>query len=218
MKKSRENDRPRQFYDFSTFPCVDARIAVWGTNSALGKRPVVLELAFYDLASSWVHANEPKHVVLEANAATEILEIPIPEPPLDPQKLREMADPDTDDEEIKFSKEMASWDPPRTLTHRVVVAARLVDVQTREVIARAVDWPQPFTLIKYRNPELSTSVISVDEEHAKVRVSARRPARGVVLFVEGDPEVHWSDNMLDIMPGDPQEVEVTGLAGRKVLA
>lgn len=42
-----------------------------------------------------------------------------------------------------------------------------------------------------------------------------RPAKSVVLSVEG-VSARWSDNALDLVPGDEQEVVVTGLEGRSV--
>lgn len=39
--------------------------------------------------------------------------------------------------------------------------------------------------------------------------------KSVILDVEGDA-VHWSDQALDLVPGDAQTVRAPGLAGRKV--
>jgi beta-mannosidase len=64
------------------------------------------------------------------------------------------------------------------------------------------------------DPELE---LSVDGD--TVRVTAKKPAKAVMLDVEGDgDEVRWSDNALDVIPGDPQTVTVRGLNGRKVTA
>ena len=41
--------------------------------------------------------------------------------------------------------------------------------------------------------------------------------KGIILEVEG-PDVKWSDQALDLVPGDPQTVKAVGLNGRKVKA
>ena len=46
-------------------------------------------------------------------------------------------------------------------------------------------------------------------------LSAQRPVKGVVLEVEGE-DVKWGDQAIDLVPGDPQTVKVTGLKGRPV--
>ncbi|KAF7333055.1 hypothetical protein MVEN_02412100 [Mycena venus] len=51
----------------------------------------------------------------------------------------------------------------------------------------------------------------------KVTVSADHPVKGLWLSAIGDgADVKWSDNSLDIMPGDPQVVVTKGLDGRAV--
>lgn len=45
----------------------------------------------------------------------------------------------------------------------------------------------------------------------------KRPVKGLVLsVVKGEGEVRWSDNALDVMPGDPQTVVARGLKGEKI--
>lgn len=46
-------------------------------------------------------------------------------------------------------------------------------------------------------------------------LSAQRPIKGVVLEVKGE-DVKWGDQALDLVPGDPQTVQVIGLKGRPV--
>ena len=43
------------------------------------------------------------------------------------------------------------------------------------------------------------------------------PIKGIVLDLEGD-DVKWSDQAIDLMPGDPQIIKAVGLNGRKVKA
>jgi len=48
------------------------------------------------------------------------------------------------------------------------------------------------------------------EDGESVALSAKRPVKGIVLEVEGE-EVKWSDQAIDLVPGDPQIVKAVGL-------
>lgn len=61
-------------------------------------------------------------------------------------------------------------------------------------------------------------VEDASSEKTRVRVSAALPVKGVILDAEGEADVKWSDQALDLVPGDGQVVYVYGLAGRKVTA
>ncbi len=50
-----------------------------------------------------------------------------------------------------------------------------------------------------------------------VVLSAKRPVKGIILDVDGE-EVKWSDQAIDLTPGDDQLVQAVGLDGRKVNA
>ena len=92
------------------------------------------------------------------------------------------------------------------------------------VLARYADWPQPFRLLELPDPQLAVSVaIDENEDVARVSVSVERPAKGVFLTVDetdtgalGRKEgVRWSDNALDVLPGDPQVIKAYGLRGKR---
>lgn len=51
-----------------------------------------------------------------------------------------------------------------------------------------------------------------------IRVGVLRPIKGLVLDVEGEEEAEWSDQALDVVPGDEQVVRVWNLNGRQVKA
>lgn len=85
--------------------------------------------------------------------------------------------------------------------HRRFVSAAYF-IQQGEVVARAAWWPSPRE-VAYPDPGL------VIERHGDlVTVSSARPARGVLLM-DGALE-RWSDNMLDVMPDDPQTIQHDG--------
>lgn len=45
-----------------------------------------------------------------------------------------------------------------------------------------------------------------------------RPIKGLVFEVEGEDGAKWSDQALDVVPGDDQVVKVWNLEGRKLKA
>ncbi len=92
-----------------------------------------------------------------------------------------------------------------------MLAARLL-VQG-EVRARATLWVEPFKYL--RLPEPGIVVKRLDD--GRIQVSTARPAKGVWLeCAEQDTVVHWSDNMLDLVPGDTQVVSAEGLGDADV--
>ncbi|KAJ7688293.1 glycoside hydrolase superfamily [Mycena rosella] len=196
--KNRANDRPPQYYEFGNFQSYGATLEIWGTNASLTARSATLEIHCVDLQSPWTHT-ETHAVTLLPNQATELLAMPCPGPP-----RAAAAPPPTGDAQF-------------TTTHSVVVAARLLDAADGAVLARVADWPQPLRFVEpalLRDPGLA---LAVDTATGAVTVRAARPVKGLVLSAVGDgDDVRWSDNALDVMPGDPQVVVAAGLAGREI--
>jgi beta-mannosidase len=79
-------------------------------------------------------------------------------------------------------------------------------------LARTVNWPEPF---RYLNWHKDTKV-KVEVIGENVEVSANYPVKGLLLSVDGDEEVEWEDNMLDLMPGETLGVGIKGLNGREI--
>lgn len=176
---------------------MSATIEVWATNAALAARAVRLELDFVDLYSDWRHSTALDATLLP-NQTTELLAMRVPGP----------APPST-----------SAVDP----SHSVVVSARIVDVDAAEaegsVLARYADWPQPFRFVDFPDPELD-----VKFEGAVVRVAVGRPIKGLFFTVDEEggegalgrqETVRWSDNAIDVFPGDPRVVRVRGLEGKR---
>jgi beta-mannosidase len=86
-----------------------------------------------------------------------------------------------------------------------VIAARLT--HEGHVIARNARWETAAYTTPYPDPGLH-----IKREGDQVTISAERPARGVLL-VDGGME-KWSDNMIDVLPGDPQTVRYGGSSDR----
>ncbi|PCH40558.1 glycoside hydrolase family 2 protein [Wolfiporia cocos MD-104 SS10] len=188
--KNRDNDRPKQFYEFGAFQSVAANIEVWATNSTLEPHSVRLVLQSADLSSLWTHT-EIHDVVVHPNQSTELLSMPCPCPP-----------------------PIKSDDHPMTTSHSIVVGARLEDPITGEILTRCADWPQPYRLVDVPDPNLEVHV-----EDERIQVKAQRPVKCLVFSVLGDEdqsEVKWSHNALDLMPGDTQILMASGLGKRKL--
>ncbi|RDL42476.1 Glycoside hydrolase family 2 protein [Venustampulla echinocandica] len=83
-----------------------------------------------------------------------------------------------------------------------VLATRLFD-EYGNCISREMDWPQPLKHIMFPDRGLK---IQVDGEY--ITVSAERPVKGLVLLNVG---AGWSDNCLDVAPGDTQHLVAKGL-------
>jgi beta-mannosidase len=52
------------------------------------------------------------------------------------------------------------------------------------------------------------------ENLTKITLSALLPVKGIVLDAEGPEDVKWSDQAIDLVPGDEQIVLAWGLRGR----
>ena len=57
--------------------------------------------------------------------------------------------------------------------------------------------------------------IKVCEDGETVELSCKKPIKGIVLDVEGE-DAKWSDQAIDLVPGDPQTIHAKGLNGREV--
>ncbi|KAF9490586.1 glycoside hydrolase family 2 protein [Pleurotus eryngii] len=202
--QNRDHDRPRQFYEFGAIQSHGARIDIWGMSSSLQSIDAELELYCVDLNSGWFH-KETRGVHLLPNQSTELISMPCPGPPK--TSARKDADP----------YKVPEW----TNSSSVVVSARLINSSTGEVLARHADWPQPLKYLRIPDPKLTVKVDAVKEE---LRVSVERPAKGVFFNIDGGGTesqefgdgVLWSDNALDIMPGDHRIIKVSGLRNRRI--
>ncbi|KAL1661316.1 glycoside hydrolase family 2 protein [Schizophyllum commune] len=197
---NRPTDRPRQYYEFAAIQSHGAKLDVWTCNSTLEPIDARLELFCVDLQSDWT-ATSTHEVTLLPNRATEILAgIPCPAPP-------------------REGKTPPSGDPAWTTSCTVVVQARIVARGSSSlgtegaVLARGADWPQPYRYLRFPDPGLKVTVGDAGEDGAReVVLESAKPAKGVFFTVkEGGEHLRWSDNALDLMPGDVQKVTVWGL-------
>ena len=88
-------------------------------------------------------------------------------------------------------------------------------------IVPEANWPEPWKYIQF--PEVGLSIDTASDGET-LTLSCKRPIKGVILDVDDrrsdaeSGEVRWSDQAIDMMPGDDQIVVAKGLKGRKVKA
>ncbi|KAF8915918.1 glycoside hydrolase family 2 protein [Mucidula mucida] len=150
-------------------------------------KTVTLDVSSFDLNSDWVE-NWSKAVVLAPNASTELFQGEVPGQP----------------------RRTKRSELPRV----IIVSARLID-DGGNVLARYSNWPEPFKFITF--PEIAEVGLKaeVSADGISVMLSTNKPVKGVVLDAEGE-FVKWSDQAIDLVPGDPQFVKAIGLNGRPV--
>ncbi|PPQ66090.1 hypothetical protein CVT24_000204 [Panaeolus cyanescens] len=188
--KNRDNDRPRQYYEFGATQTKEALLDVWATNSGLTPRTLRLELNFFDINTDWRHQSESRDVTLLPNQTTELVSQMVCIGPAPPSG--------------------ASYGDPAFVTTATVVAqARLVDVDTGEVIARCSNWPEPYRFLQPpKTGVLEVKPTSLGGGNVEFLVTASRPVKCVFFSAEGEgsEKVLWSDNALDLVPGDSQRI------------
>jgi beta-mannosidase len=97
------------------------------------------------------------------------------------------------------------------LREHVVVALYLVEYQT--TLARAVNFHEPLNEVPFKTPDRLGLKIKADLEtkNTWVELETEVPVKGLFLDVEDSHKVKWSDNGVDMLPGEPIRLDVTGL-------
>ncbi|EAU80945.1 beta-mannosidase [Coprinopsis cinerea okayama7 len=207
--QNRANDRPKQFYEYGATRSLGANLHIWAVNTTRKAVKVKLDIQYFDLESDWTSRNGvTSEFTLPPNQSTDLLALVCPSPPT--SRLRDTVGPGIDG------------------SGTVVVLARLLDPSTNLVLARFVDWPQPFRYLHIPDPQVDLNVLDVDltTGDATIQLSVAKPAKCLWLEAEDEQaldgrtdqerEVKWNDNALDIVPGDSQVVVARGLGKRKV--
>lgn len=78
------------------------------------------------------------------------------------------------------------------------------------VVARASAWPEPFKYLPAYDPQISVTRMADDW----LEISSQHPAKGVWLQTEA--EINWSDNLLDLLPNQPQRIQACGLGQQPI--
>jgi beta-mannosidase len=198
--KSLPNERSAAVYT------IDTILEIWGTNSTLSDRNVTLEVSTFDLHSGLID-KWTKEVVLAQNSSTEFHKGDLPGQP----------------------RRTNASEVPKAL----VVSARLLN-ENGGVLSRCSNWciysgrlealfltllfrPEPFKFINFPAVEGLGFKITHSLDGESVELSTRCPIKGIVLDADGD-DAKWSDQAIDLVPGDPQMVVARGLKARNVKA
>lgn len=92
---------------------------------------------------------------------------------------------------------------------QLVIGARLwVD---NAIAARATLWPEPFKYLTLPDPDLS---LTRADDGLTLRVT--KPVKGV--WLEAGDGIEWSDNFVDVLPGEDYAITVVGLGEQEVKA
>jgi len=92
-----------------------------------------------------------------------------------------------------------------------ILAARLF--VNGKVVARDVDWPQPYKYYGFENRGLS---VKFNKDKSEIRIKADKPVKGLVF--EEREGVLISDSAIDVVPGDEQVVKVRHFHGSEPLS
>ncbi|TEB30224.1 beta-mannosidase [Coprinellus micaceus] len=164
-------------------------LEIWGANSTLEEKNATLELTAFELNSDWTES-WTQEVVLAPNSSTELFKGDLPGQPVRTRKS----------------------EVPKT----IIVSARLLG-EDGSVLARYSNWPEPFKFIHFPPLDIVDLQITVILDGETIKLETKKPIKGIILDVDGD-EVKWSDQAIDLAPGDPQTVKAVGLNGRTVKA
>ncbi|KAA1466453.1 beta-mannosidase [Dentipellis sp. KUC8613] len=165
-------------------------VEMWATNSTLQEKRATLQVTSFDLDNADWRESWVKEVALAPNASTELWKGVVPGQPIR-----------TKESEV-----------PKA----IIISARLLD-DHGAVLGRYSNWPEPFKYIHFPKVEDLGFKITPLDDGTSVELTTEKPIKGIVLDVEGE-EVKWSDQAIDLVPGDPQIVSGVGLKGRQVKA
>ena len=97
-----------------------------------------------------------------------------------------------------------------TLPTPIVVHTTVID-EDGSILSRYSNWPEPYKWYDFPDPTLKISV-----KGEQVTLTCEKPVKGLILDIEGDGDVQWSDQAFDLFPGDPQIVTAKGLQGKDI--
>ncbi|CDO71388.1 Glycoside Hydrolase Family 2 protein [Trametes cinnabarina] len=173
---------------------IESVLAIWGTNSTLEPKRAVLEVTAFDVeVADW----RERFVKTSCSRRT---------------RRRRLW-------EGGGCPASGAHEAERGPTERSSCPPGLLDADGT-VLGRYSNWPEPYKYIHFPADVGLQIVVTPDADGTRDRaeLSAARPIKGMVLDVDGPDDARWSDQAIDLVPGDPQVVFVEGLAGRKIRA
>ncbi|KAF4631597.1 hypothetical protein G7Y89_g6534 [Cudoniella acicularis] len=171
-----------------SFPEKKEKVELWAVNGHITPLDVILKLKAFDIASGE--------------------EVALPEE----EKERTLS------LDSNRTTEITKLDIPNA--DGTVAVAYIDDAKTGERLARWVDWPEPMKFVKF-HPKLEvTTLIQSEGDDETIILKTNAPVKGVVLQIpieERGSDAVFSDNFVDLVPGEEISVTVVGgLGGRKV--
>ena len=162
-------------------------IEIWASNLTLQDRNVGVEAHIWEIPTGVLldYASLTKQpLTLLSNRSTELLTMNLPSQILSTEQVED--------------------------SYQLAATINLIDLDTKQRIARAINWPDPLKYVRFQQPK-ELNIIIVD---GAVEISAEVPVKGIMLNVpevEGRERVFWEDNGFDVMPDEKLRVGVTGL-------
>lgn len=179
----REETKTPRFKRTRAFVDMATKIQGWATNMTLSKVKLFLYLQVFELSSGKEIISKEELCELPPNSSVDLFDMALPRPRIE-----------RDNEPL-------------------VVSARLLKSSDRtEVVARCINWPQPYRYLNMPKPSLQIRC-----ENGLVHVKTSDvPVKGVWLYVDDVDSVKFNDNCFDLVPGDEQVITVKGLDNHKL--
>ena len=216
--------------------------SAWASNTTTAPVDVDFVLEAFDLHDPTFQWKENKSISLTPNTSTELWEGAVPGQvaltnPSEQPRIIVLAAKVVDKQGLVLSRN-ANWYVPVLALLDFAVQHPLTNI---DVLMLSSIRPEPYKYIAFPTPaELGltvttstptnsdlTSIVQttyvssskklLDLETATlVKLSSKLPIKGVVLDVDGEADARWSDQAIDLIPGDEQMLLAWGLEGRKI--
>lgn len=237
----------KTFADESTaaFFTINSVLEIWATNSTLSDKRVTLQVTSFDLGNTEWRDRWETEITLAPNACTEVYKGDVPG---QPQRTKESEIPKAivvsarlvDQEGVVLSR-YSNWyvhvrirhcapfpaqtrvaDPPPVAARSLILVSAPIFLPFSRFPLLTVSFlfrarPEPFKYLTFPPVEELGFKITPLKDGESIELSTEKPMKGIVLDVEGEA-VKWSDQAIDLVPGDPQIIKAVGLNGREVKA
>jgi len=188
----------------------ETKIEIWGSNFSLDEIHATLKVTAFDLDrdDGWTDGFD-QEVVLKPNQTTELWNGQLPGQPIRASKA-ELA------KNIILSARIVAKDGTTLARYANWCVIRHLPV--RPELIRVPYRPEPFKYIVFPPVDKLGLSATIATDGESLTLSTKKPIKGIVIDVadRSGAEVKWSDQAIDLVPGDDQVVKAVGLAGREV--